>query len=837
MRDLPVRFRGSRWLPWLAIALAAQLAIAGTGRYRLAPADAPAAESIEVAPGFAVDLVASAQAGEGSWVALTFGDERTAFLAAQGGGLYRATLSEDGSKVEQLTEVKVPFRGAQGLCVARGTLFVMAEGEVAQGGGLWRLSELGGDGQFARVERVLEFGGGGEHGPHGIRLGSDGFLYAIFGNHVAVPAWAGKLSPVAHWAEDFIQEREWDARGHAVGILAPGGFVLRIDPATFASQVWCAGMRNSYDLVQGPDGDWFTYDSDMEWDIGAPWYRAPRIVHLVSGGDSGWRSGSANSPHTYFDHQAPVCQTDPASPTGVEWGGGGNFPESWRDSILVGDWSYGRILAVDLTPDGAGYSGNWRVFAQGRPMPVTDMAWGTGGNLFVLTGGRGLQSGFYRIRVSDAALAAKFPVPPLADPTAARARKTRRAIEALQSQSATPGELNECMAALDSTDPLIRAAARVALENQPLESWRDRLAKLDSPGAARAAWLALVRAGSAEDRQDVISQVAKACGGAKDALSRAELARIATIALSRGVNADSLALLGGAMDAWYPSDDAELDELLLPILVEARVSGIQDRALASKQAGDPSAAMRILLALRSIKDGWTPQSRGAFAQALARARTLRGGLSLQGFVDAIEADALAAFLANTPEAAMTHPVVAVGQAPVVAPFVREGHPPHEWTVEELAGSLNFDARSRNIERGREVFKAASCIACHRFAGEGGSTGPDLTGAGRRFTRRDLLVTGLEPSLTISDQYADEIFTLRDGSIVIGRVVEEKPDSLVIRVNPLEDEREVVAKSELASRVRSDISPMPRGLLNGFSRDEIIDLLAYLESAPSAQGGQ
>ena len=47
------------------------------------------------------------------------------------------------------------------------------------------------------------------------------------------------------------------------------------------------GMRNHFDTAFNALGDLFTYDSDMEWDAGTPWYRPTRIYHLVSGGDYG----------------------------------------------------------------------------------------------------------------------------------------------------------------------------------------------------------------------------------------------------------------------------------------------------------------------------------------------------------------------------------------------------------------------------------------------------------------------------------------------------------------------------------------------------------------------
>ena len=797
-------------------------------------------------PGFSVDLIASAQPSEGSWVAMSFASPRVGYVVAQRGALNRFTLSEDGSALEKMERVATPFTGANGLLVDGNTLYAVAEGEVSEGGGLWRLVDQDGDGAFEESRRLLEFGGGGEHGIHGIRKGADGWLYIIAGNHVPPPAWAAANSPVAHWGEDFLREREWDARGHAVGIMAPGGFVLRVDPSSCAdaqpcvAQLWCAGMRNSYDLVQLPSGEWFTYDSDMEWDIGAPWYRHPRIVHLVSGGDSGWRSGSANSPFTYADHQAPVCETDESSPTGVEWGGGGSFPAAWRDRLLVGDWAYGRIVDVDLGESGAGYKGAWGVFASGRPMPVTDLAWGANGDLYYTTGGRGLTSGLYRVRVSDAELAAQ---PIVAEPihgtvsTAANAemvntlRESRRALERFHTQGASDEELVTILRGLASQDALVAAAARVALEHQDVARWRTVAER-----AGPMAWLAFARVGTDADRLALLPLVADAASETGDTDGRALLARIATIALVRlepGARASEAgvavtAAVAAAMDGWYPSGDGELDELVLPILVEGRRAQVVERAMHVASKMDPAQALGVLLAVRGVRDGWTPETRAAFAGALARARGLRGGLSLQGFVDAIEADANSAFLAGTPEAQLTRPPAATAPA-VPATLDMTGRSMHGWTVEELAGSLNFDARSRDLARGKRVFEQASCNLCHRVAGEGGSTGPDLTGAGNRLSRRDLVVTTLEPSLTVADQYADEMFTMKDGSIVIGRVVNETPTELEIRTNPLDDSRERIVKADLATRERSTMSPMPRGLLDAFNHGEIIDLLAYLES--------
>ncbi|PYI88776.1 MAG: hypothetical protein DME26_02840, partial [Verrucomicrobia bacterium] len=47
--------------------------------------------------------------------------------------------------------------------------------------------------------------------------------------------------------------------------------------------------------------------------------------------------------------------------------------------------------------------------------------------------------------------------------------------------------------------------------------------------------------------------------------------------------------------------------------------------------------------------------------------------------------------------------------------------------------------------------------------------------------------------------------------------------------PLSSERVVIKKIEIAERRPSKVSPMPDGLVNLLTQEEILDLLAYIES--------
>ena len=147
-------------------------------------------------------------------------------------------------------------------------------------------------------------------------------------------------------------------------------------------------------------------------------------------------------------------------------------------------------------------------------------------------------------------------------------------------------------------------------------------------------------------------------------------------------------------------------------------------------------------------------------------------------------------------------------------------------IQPLLGKVD---KGRNFNKGRDAYLVGQCIKCHRFGTEGGAVGPELTAVSNRFSRRDILESILEPSKVISEQYINEVINTKSGKTVVGRVVDDTPEQLVIQPNPLSPERVTVKKSDLDSREPSKVSPMPDHLVDGLTADEILDLIAYLES--------
>ena len=157
------------------------------------------------------------------------------------------------------------------------------------------------------------------------------------------------------------------------------------------------GLRNPYDFAFNRHGDLFTYDADMEWDLGMPWYRPTRINHLTAGAEFGWRSGWAKWPDYYLDSLPAVIDMGPGSPTGVTFYDHFMYPVRYQGAMFLGDWALGNINLVRLERSGGTYRASTQVFVEGRPLNITDLEVGPDGWLYFCTGGRGTAGGIYRV--------------------------------------------------------------------------------------------------------------------------------------------------------------------------------------------------------------------------------------------------------------------------------------------------------------------------------------------------------------------------------------------------------------------------------------------------------
>ena len=249
------------------------------------------------------------------------------------------------------------------------------------------------------VELLIKFTGEmSEHGPHVPLLGPDGAIYVLIGDHTKPEKPEDASGPYHHFYEgDLITPRYEDPNGYGIGVKAPGGRILRTDTTASEVEIFAGGFRNPYGIAFNRRGELFTADSDMEWDVGLPWYRPTRVLHVVPGSEFGWRSGWAAWPSYFFDSLPSVIDTGRGSPTGMVVYDHVMFPRRYHDSLFIGDWATGRIMNVRLKPSGGGYTATTSVFLEGKPLNVTGLAVGPDGGLYFCTGGRGTEGGVYRV--------------------------------------------------------------------------------------------------------------------------------------------------------------------------------------------------------------------------------------------------------------------------------------------------------------------------------------------------------------------------------------------------------------------------------------------------------
>lgn len=165
------------------------------------------------------------------------------------------------------------------------------------------------------------------------------------------------------------------------------------------------------------------------------------------------------------------------------------------------------------------------------------------------------------------------------------------------------------------------------------------------------------------------------------------------------------------------------------------------------------------------------------------------------------------------------------------PFTAAAKPAEsKYKLEELLSFLDNDPAAKKADpvKGRVVFEKAQCIRCHKFGKEGEGVGPDLTTLSKRFKRIDILDAIISPSKVISDQYRSVTITTTRGQTITG-LAAVQGDTVTVLLN--DASKVTLKKSEIESQVASLVSVMPERALDPLTRQEIADLIAFLESEP------
>ena len=214
------------------------------------------------------------------------------------------------------------------------------------------------------------------HDLHGLALGPDGKLYFSNGDRGAHAK--GSDGSIADTPDE--------------------GAVYRMNPDGTQLEVFARGLRNPQSLLFTENGDLFTGDNDC--DKGDE----ERLVHVVEGGDSGWRVGYQ---HPLLDARdnpwlaeklwqprtkdtpayllSPICNIEDG-PSGIAYYPGTGLNDSYRGSIFIthfkGSIARSGIYTYNVKPSGAGYA-----IADSKPFLTsalpTDVKFSPDGRLYI----------------------------------------------------------------------------------------------------------------------------------------------------------------------------------------------------------------------------------------------------------------------------------------------------------------------------------------------------------------------------------------------------------------------------------------------------------------------
>jgi putative heme-binding domain-containing protein len=656
-----------------------------------------------------------------------------------------------------------------------------------------------------------------------------------------------------NWQEERLVPRIEDARGFWGGYSPPGGCLYQVDPDGQRWELICCGFRNPFDLVVLPTGQVVVYDADMEWDMGLPWYRPTRYVAGQSGVDYGWRKGSAKWAADYPEAPPALQDLGPGSPTGMAYVPG-------ADGGIIGlDWTFGTAY----------FEGEpWNV---GQPFPVADVTLSqqVDGGVYVVTGGRGLPSRLLRLLPGGSPEDYAW-----SDAEAERLQRWGSAVAWPETETRTAQQILDAGMSGSDRIPYREVAfdakadwvtARIALERLPAEQIRETVLAVDStnPDRSFAGLLALARQGAESDLQPILDGLGEFSYSQLTHEQRIAWLRIHAVALLRqGPATDAQRqLLVDRLLVLLPAGNERQDQDLCELLAFVDAPGLLDKAvplltplrpseppawaeLASRNASyggvidkmmanmTPMGQLAIANALRMVDHGWTIEQRRTYFRFLGQARDRSGGSSYDGYVLKI-VDLAWDTCSDEEQAQLEFMVGRIRAAKNKFNSKPPKGPGRNWQASDIADLADTDLEGRNRKSGRNLFHAVGCASCHYFKGDGGFGGPDLTSLKNKFRATDVLEAIIDPNKVISDQYSGQVLTKKDGTAFFGVVHKTwDGDMEVYEVIPAVAEAKPIRipLEDVASVVPSPQSPMPAGLLNRLSANEIKDLVAFLLDA-------
>jgi putative heme-binding domain-containing protein len=460
--------------------------------------------------GFHIYRAADPELTGGSYDLAFDGDGR--LLVGDGTAIRRLEDTDSDGVYDQFKVIATGLgrRGPQGLLVWGDRLY-------AVGGDGLQLFDGYKSGKLVHRGRLgAKFNTGGDHDLHTVLRGHDGWLYLMAGNGAGIEG----RRHITQTNSPMLEERE--------------ASVFRLEPDGKNWECLATGGRNPPSLGLNHVGELFSFDSDMEWHVGLPFYKPVRLNHWAVGTDQGWQEVGAY-PSYYIDCVPHVVDVGRGSP---DWGTfyeHQQFPARYRNAFLVCDYRWkresndqyatsGRLVAFFLERDGAGWKAKMETLLRPQPgardaaerpinFALVDVEVAPDGSVFLSDHNQGVWRMFYDERRAAVPVPPVHPErPPLPDSSQRQleellrlpqplAEWSRVREEALRS-AVGPGLSRELQkVALDrarSAEDRIRAIQLLAPGFEGLDSdWLHALAREpEREMRAQAAWLIGIRGAS-----------------------------------------------------------------------------------------------------------------------------------------------------------------------------------------------------------------------------------------------------------------------------------------------------------------------------------------------------
>ena len=803
---------------------------------------------------------------QGSWVSFAKDDKGNFYASDQYGSIYKATIKKStGRDSLHVKELNLNVGLAQGLLYHNNELFALVNSyDEKIKSGLYKVIDSNNDGELDTVKTLKTVNGNGEHGPHSIELAPDKkSIYMVFGNHTDIPSDVhGRVPEV--WDEDNLLPIIKDPSGHANSRKAPGGWVAQTDFEGIDWTLIAVGTRNTFDIAFNRDNELFGFDSDMEYDLGMPWYRPIRLNHITSGADFGWRTGTGKFRDYYPDNLSGIVNLGQGSPTGLLDGTGLKFPAYYQNGLYLFDWSYGTMYHAKLNPKGSSFEAEVTEFISGVPLPLTNGLVGDDGALYFLTGGRRLDSGLYRVTYKG-----ELPSEVLELKERSIGKKDRELRHELEQLhiSPDPVKISFILKHLDHEDRAIRFSARVALEHLDFKYWKDEIKNNNSFETTLELALAIARHGDDNTRNKALHILTNINWENLKDSNKLNFIRAIDLLMIRLDNGLPKEIKEKIKDLFLPAYLASsetvnielcktlsylqveeiIDLTLLEMETNTSLDGMKEIYLSSditersEQYGKDVENMLANMpnqrnisyahSLSYLQKGWSTAARERYFQWFGSALQKAGGKMYLKFIKAIQKTALENVLEEDREYLLElTEIAAIRSSDDMNDVIQPQGPGTDWTVELLMSAYEKNYKNARFDSGKNMYKATLCISCHSMNGEGGVSGPELTQIGSRFSVDAIGEAIINPSGTIGDRYQFSNYYLNDGSVVTGIAINEDEKNIEVSISPFSSDVIVnIRKDKLKNIELSKISPMPSGLINRLNEQELTDLIAYMLS--------